>query len=205
MKSFKQWIEELTHFDTVPPNERTKNLHISLKHLHPNNQQQMKSWDKKNTKQIFQFPLEKEKFIHFTLKENVPLIIQTKKLEGDHSIFAVSLSYGVWFPIVQYNHIISKSKKNFIPTHALRNPTKKQRLLDRGMEIPSLKDEIAAVVFQTNQIPKIAHAEEVIWDGPVNIYNFKEVDSRMAINLLKHSPYQIGSEDQVQYIKQEQF
>jgi len=193
--NFRQYLENLEKVKEVPPREFSKSFWVN----DPNNPQQIDYWKKKNTYQVHKFPLAKDRFIHFSLKENIPSIVKAQEISGDYSIFAVSLAYGIWFPMVQFNHIISKSKDKILSPMYLANKKKKDQALAAGWKQAKLGDEIAAVSFQTHQMPRIANSEEVVWDGPLKIYNAEMMPSRAAIRLLKKTPYDIGTEDIVEY------
>lgn len=189
------WQEQLQLDKTVAPNERYKHIWVD----DPNNPEQIAAWQRSQTKKVYTFPLNKEKFIHFTLAESVAQILEDSMIKSQGSTFAVSTSFGVWLPVVQYDHIIRKKNDRTIAPRDLKNKLKYQKMLKRGYRAPELGKEIQAIIFQTDQIPKIAHSEEVIWEGDLKIKNAKQLTSREAIQILKHAPHQIGSDDEVKY------
>ena len=191
----KTWQEQLQLDKTIAPNEKYKRIWVD----DPNNPEQIAAWQRSQTKKVYTFPLNKEKFIHFTLAESVAQILADSTIKSQGSTFAVSTSFGVWLPVVQYNHIISKKNDTTIAPRDLKNKLKYQKMLKRGYRVPELGKEIQAIIFQTDQIPKIAHSEEVIWEGDLKIKNAKQLTSREAIQILKHTPHQIGSNDEVKY------
>ena len=174
IKSFQDWLESLQLHQVIAPRDYTKRIYVS----DDKNPEQIAAWQKQNTHKVFKFPLSKEKFIHFTPRENIPEILKTGLLKGS-SVFAVSTSFGKWFPRVQFTHI--KHDKN-----------------------NKRSDQIDAIVFKTNKIPAGAHGEEVIWHDSVPILNAQVISTRSAINILKHTPYgkEIEENDQnrVEYI-----
>lgn len=191
MLRFKDWLESLNLQQTVLPDERSKRIWVAQ----PNNPQQIDYWKRNNTKNIYQFPLNQDKFIHFTLRDSLPEILQRQELTGTpgYSTFAVSLSYGKWIPVVQYNHIVTKKGM----TTPLDAKTSK-RVIKRPAA--NMGQEIVAILFQTDKLPKHGNVEEVVWDGSVPLKNVQAMSSRDAIRMLQHTPYKIGEDDQVQYI-----
>lgn len=188
---FKNWFEELEQDQTILPNPRTKSIWVS----DPKNPEQVNSWKKKNTRKLYQFPLAKEKFIHFSLKESIPEIVKSSTIKGEGSTFAVSLSYGIWFPVVQFDHIIRKKKEKTLHPKDFLNPRYKKN----GYRLGNLGEEIDAIIFQTDKLPKRGNAEEVIWEGDIPMKNAKTVTTREAIRMLKNTPYTIGNDDEVNY------
>jgi hypothetical protein len=187
--NFKLWLENLELVSVTPPSK------YLLKYLNLKNPQELKKHYKNN----YKFPLNQDKFIHFSLAENIPEIVKSQKLGSESSNFAVSCSFGIWFPLVQFNHIITMRKKKLLSPSNLRKKSEKEELLKRGYEIPEFNKEISAVIFQTKEMPNSANVEEVVWHGPVPIYNVKAISTRLAINILKNAPYKIGNDDTVQY------
>jgi hypothetical protein len=198
---FKQWLEVDLH-KTIPPDEKFKNIYVN----DLNNPQQHQAWQRNNTHKIWRFEIAKDRFVHFTLPESADKIIQDQIIENER-VFAISLVWGMWFPVVQFNHIIDKKKEKLISPIELKNqsPAKRlekiQKLQSRGWKMPNYGEEVVAIVFQTNQLPTIGHKEEVIWNGPLKIKNSTIASSREAILRLKHTPYGniVGNEDVVQY------
>lgn len=194
---FLTWLENLKLRQEVPADPMYKDIWVNQ----PNNQQQVKSWEKNRGLKVYEFPLASEKFIHFTLKETVPQIIQSKQIGfGNAGVFAVSTNYGIWFPTVQFNHIMSKRKEMHLLPQDLRKPKFAQRMREKGWTQPNYGQEIAAVIFTTNQKPRSANAEEVVWDDAISLTDVKQLSTREAIQILKHTPHTIGSNDLVKYI-----
>ena len=190
---FQQWLKLK---QVKQPNPDYQKYWVS----HPNNQEEIDSWKKQNTVKVFNFPLNKESFIHFTPNDSVESILQDQQLgREDHVVFAVSTSYGIWFPVVQFNHILNKSDKFPISRDDLKNaPKNKIQYIQRLVYSP--KNHISAIHFQTNDKPDRGSVEEVYWSRPIQIKNAKVIDIRMAINRLKNTPYQIGENDTVEYV-----
>jgi len=195
MKTFKLWLEEMELDKVIPPNERYKDIWVD----DPKNPEQVAAWKRSETKKVYTFPLNKDKFIHFTLAEYVPQILEDSAIKAEGSTFAVSTSFGIWFPVVQFNHIINKKNDRTIAPMDLKNKLRHEKMLKRGFRVPELGKEIQAIIFQTDKMPKIANVEEVVWDGDLPIKNVKQLTSREAIQILKHAPYKIGNDDEVKY------
>ena len=198
MMQFKKWME-MQLVQTIPPNERTKSIWV--KQL--NNPEQVDAWKRSLTRHVYEFPLNKESFLHFTLNDFADEIVKTGMIEGA-SVFAVSCSFGIWFPVVQFNHIISKKQdKMFTPAEikkAKKNPTAFERYKKSGWKIPNFQEEICAVHFTTQSKPVSAHSEEIIWHGPLSIQNATRIPLRDAIRILKNTPHKIGADDTVTYV-----
>lgn len=177
---FKAWLETLQLQQTIPPSEISKRIWVT----DPNNPQQITHWQKHNTRRVFTFPLANERFVHFTLPDAAQSILDRNAIgTDDRSVFAVSLSFGKWLPVVQYQHI-------------------RQRHPNRPNNLYSSKD-IVAIIFQTDKMPNAAFAEEVTWNPPVPIKNVQVVPSRDAIRMLKKTPYNHmlnDDEDSVKYV-----
>ena len=71
----------------------------------------------------------------------------------------------------------------------MRPGRRKQLLGIRLPEPANLGEEIVAILFRTDKMPYLAHAEEVLWDGNVPLKSVEPLSSRDAINMLKHTPY----------------
>lgn len=193
--NFAEWLNEILEpTQTIPPDERFKNIFVN----DPNNPQQVATWQRKETKQIYRFPLNKEWFIHFSLVETISQIIKYgEELTGP--VYAISRSFGKWVPGVQYDHIISR-KPNTMSPSKLRDPMKRAKYEKAGWAVPNFGEAISAITFQTNIPPTSAHPEEVYWEvDHLPVQGAKALSSRMAINMLKNVPYQIGNNDQVTY------
>lgn len=191
--NFKIFLESLSLVDEIQPNEKYKNIYVRDE----KNPQQVARWKKITTKKIYSMPLAEESFIHFTLCSTSNTILKEQKLTTD--CFAVSTTYGIWLPVVQYNHIINKKKEKLIPPLYLKKPKEKKAYLSRGWKIPNFSEEICAILFKTNSIPKAARIEEVYWDHPLEIHSTSLLSSREAILRLKNCKYKINDQDEVRY------
>lgn len=110
-----------------------------------------------------------DSFIHFTLEDRAKEIIKEGKLLsnppyktfGISGVQAISVTHGEYVPSVQTTHI------------------------ERGEESES--DEVVAILFKTNTMPKVGYPEEVIWpeNKNVNLINPKIISQEEAIRLLK--------------------
>ncbi len=160
----------------IPPSDYSKKIAVS----DPNNPQQLSAWKRTFGKKIYKFPLKNDKFVHFSLQENLPDILKAQVLRGP--AFAVSLSFGVWNPGVQFNHIVRSKGGN--------------------VREPNLSQQIGAIIFQTSQIPtNPGTMEEVYWENGVPLQNASIISAREAIQRLKHTPYALkDSQEFVQYI-----
>lgn len=197
MIEFKKWLENLEFEKEVPPSDLTKHIWVNQ----PNNQQQIDYWKKNNTKKHFTMPLNKDRFIHFSLNETIKSIVETNRIEyGNGGVFAVSCTYGKWVPIVQFNHIINKNKsKKFLAPMDLKSNKKAQMLISKGYQMPEFSKEISAVIFKTNEMPTSGFVEEVYWNKEISIFDCKEIGTRQAISILKNTSYNISDDDAVTY------
>lgn len=159
IKTFQEWLESFELQQTIPPKDYTKRIWVS----DDKNPEQISAWQRKNTRRVFTFPLSKEKFIHFTPKENVPEILKSGMLKGS-SVFAISTSFGIWYPRVQFTHIKHDS--------------------DKGRA-----GQTQAILFQTNKPPVDSTYEEVVWHESVPVLNPQVMSTRDAIRVLKHTPH----------------
>lgn len=112
--------------------------------------------------------LSEDRFIHFTYLSRAHIIIDEGKLlansvnkefAGIAGVQAVSARNGRHVPGVQY-----------------------QRLLNRDND-----EELVAIIFQTNTVPKIGYPEEVIWPGDVNLINPNIISKDKAISILENN------------------
>lgn len=190
---FKEW---LTLQQTVPPDERSKHVWVT----DPRNRQQVASWERQRTTRVFSFPLARDRFVHFTLPESAAEIMASNRIDGPDGVYAVSLMWGAWVPVVQFNHIVGKKQKLLQP-HMLRDPESSRRLQATGWRKPEYGKEVVGVVFRTAHLPQAARKEEVYWGGPVPITDARQVAAREAIRMLQHAPYGrlVGEDDAVQY------
>jgi len=197
--SFKEYFENLKFSREIEPNSNHMRFYVS----DPKNPQQVAHWRKITSKKVFSLPLAEERFIHFSLKESIEQIFETKKIGyGLNGVFAVSTTYGIWLPDVQYSHIIRKSKdRKVIPPADLKkiDDKKLDNLLNKGWRVPKFSEELSAIIFKTKEMPKVGNVEEVYWDKEISIFEDRILSSREAINILKHCPYRIGNEDLVEY------
>jgi hypothetical protein len=191
---FKSFIESLEPVQTIPPNTKYQSFFVK----DPNNPQQVNSWQKNNTKQIYKFPINKEVFIHFTLTETISEILASGNINAP--VYAISRTFGKWFPRVQYDHIIRKKQQKLMTPSDLSKPLKRAEYDKSGWSVPNFGELISAIMFQTTVIPYSATPEEVYWEVdklPINVKG--TLSSRQAITLLKNVPYKINDNDQVSY------
>lgn len=99
---------------------------------------------------IYRMPVKQDTFLHFTLEERVPEILATGKLLqdppyskfGPDSVYAISLTYGIYQASVQVTHIKGKNLK------AIRfktNAKPKQGFVEEvlwDMDVPLIRPEI---------------------------------------------------------------
>jgi hypothetical protein len=197
--NFKNWFENL-EFDKEEFNGSEFSKKIWVKQ--PNNSQQIDFWKKHNTRKFFKLELKKDKFIHFTLKENVEKIINENKLGyGNAGVFAISCTYGKWVPQVQFDHIVGYYRNN---VKKLIHPkdfekSKFKNLIKKGFTKANMTEDISAIIFTTNNMPQHGTVEEVYWDNPISLINTKIIETRIAISMLKNTPYQIDDNTIVNY------
>ena len=112
--------------------------------------------------------LSDDQFIHFTYLSRAHDIIAEGKLLADapHKEFvgiagvqAVSVRNGRHVPGVQY-----------------------ERLLNRDNN-----EQLVAILFRTNTMPRIGYPEEVIWDGDVNLISPKIISQKEAVSQLENN------------------
>jgi hypothetical protein len=198
--NFKKWFENL-EFDKEEfhGSEFSKNIWAKQ----PNNSQQIDFWKRHNTRKFFKLELKKDKFIHFTLKENIEKIINENKLGyGNAGVFAISCTYGKWVPQVQFDHIISIYKASNI--NKLIHPKdfekpKFKNLTTKGFTKANMTEAISAIMFTTTDMPQHGTVEEVYWDNPISLISPKVIETRTAINILKNTPYDIDQNTNVHY------
>jgi hypothetical protein len=132
----------------------------------------------------YEYPLAKEQFIHFAPKSVIPLILKDNELKGNNGgTFAISVSFGKYVPRVQY-----------------RVKGKGRAGSPRGFE---KETELGAIIFKTDVYPVQAKLDEVVWNGnSIKIKEAKEINYRLAITILKKTPYSIflNWNDEVEYI-----
>lgn len=80
--------------------------------------------------------------------------------------------------------------RQYVPQVQYRT-TGKGKLKGRVAGSPSGREEkLGAIIFQTDTFPVEAKADEVIWNSNfVDIKNAKEIGHRLAISILKNTPY----------------
>jgi hypothetical protein len=201
--TFRSWLESLTLAAT-----EQKPLSPYLK-INRKNPQEVQKWQRMYTEESYRFPIAKESFIHFTLSEYVPEILQNNGLgkdsyDDDTGIWAVSTSFGIWYPMVQFNHIIGRKQKVIAPLDMKNSSKHVNKLVSRGWRVPNYQEEIQAIRFVTTKIPLNASPTEVVWHKEVPFTSAKAMSIRDAIQILKHTPYQIketplGPDIKVQY------
>jgi hypothetical protein len=196
---FRSWLESLELTATV---QEPINPYLSMDR---NNPQAVQKWQKFYTQKRYRFPLAKDSFIHFTLIENIPSILQSNRIgkewyEADTGVFAVSTSFGKWVPIVQFNHIISRKAKTLSPLE-LRTRDRRviDKLMSRGYRLANHQEEIGAIRFTTSKMPQSAHPDEVVWLKEVPFASAMALPLRQAIAILKHTPHQIEVDSYVEY------
>jgi hypothetical protein len=185
--NFKLWLEklELIQQEPVPDDywTRADGIYARIWGNQHKNPQWLKSHQKENTISTYTMPIEEESFIHFAPNETIEQIIKDQHLKRK-SNYAVSTTFGFWFPQVQYSHI-----SRMIPyTIEPKNVKKLKRPIPPRFKILDYGNEISAIRFKTNTIPSSATPEEVWWDKPVELYDTEILSSREAINILKHTP-----------------
>jgi hypothetical protein len=62
-----------------------------------------------------------------------------------------------------------------------------------------MTEDISAIIFTTNNMPQHGTVEEVYWDNPISLINTKIIETRIAISMLKNTPYQIDDNTIVNY------
>lgn len=188
--SFKLWLEKLELISQKPvPDEYWTQANGAFARIWGNqhkNPQWLKSFQKENTASTYTMPIEEESFIHFAPNEVIEKINQEKQLKTK-SNYAVSTTFGFWFPQVQYSHI-SRMLPDAIYSSTMKELKKSKKPIPPYKRIPDYGNEISAIRFKTNTIPSSATPEEVWWDKPVELYDTEILSSREAINILKNTP-----------------
>lgn len=124
---------------------------------------------------LYEMPLSKDTFVHFTTPDRAEAIVESGKLLmrpphpkfGTDTVNAVSTTYGVWQPGVQTTHLSRR--------------------------------DLVAVLFQTDTVPKYGYVEEVVWDRDVKLRNPRIVSFQKATGMLKRAPVRIDDGDKVVY------
>ena len=116
--------------------------------------QWLKSFQKENTASTYTMPIEEESFIHFAPNEVIEKINQEKQLKTK-SNYAVSTTFGFWFPQVQYSHI-SRMLPDAIYSSTMKELKKSKKPIPPKKRIPDYGNEISAIRFKTNTIPSSA-------------------------------------------------
>lgn len=113
--------------------------------------------------------LSDDRFIHFTYLSRAKQIISEGKLltdapykefAGIAGVQAVSVQYGRHVPGVQYNRLLNRDDND---------------------------EEVVAIIFQTNTVPKIGYPEEVIWSQDVNLINPDIIPMKKAISIIENN------------------
>lgn len=188
--NFKLWLEklELIKHEPVPDDYWTKNGGVYAKiwgnqHINP---EWLKSHQKENSTSTYTMPVDEESFIHFAPNEIIDKIYTDQEL-NTKSNYAISTTFGKWFPQVQYQHI-SRMLPNAVYSSTMRDLKKFKNPMPKNKRIPDYGKEIKAIRFKTKNIPNSATPEEIWWNQPVKIYDSEILSSREAINILKHTP-----------------
>lgn len=193
--NFKLWLE-LEFKNNVEPK-----FDISTANwIDQKNPQEVERLRKNLTYRNFEMKLKDETFIHFTLTESISAILESKYITVP--AFAVSCTYGIWLPVVQFNHIINKKKQNLFNPATLKNISKNPKLADKykNFSMPNFSQDISAIIFKTNTTPKFGRKEEVYWEAEnINLIEAKLLSTREAINILKHTPKTIEENDIIYY------
>ncbi len=122
--------------------------------------------------------IQKDVFIHFTLKNRVDEIIKDKCLKcsppyrkgyDNPYVFAVSTTIGRFNPDVQLYKVTNKDYSNY-----------------------------SAILFKTNNIPCVADDDQILWDKDVQFNWVKEISIDYAINLLTNNK-KINPDDYIVY------
>lgn len=120
-----------------------------------------------------------DRFVHFTTASRADTIARSKKLLdhpegvkkfGPAGVFGISTTYGRFLPNVQTTHTGATAE-----------------------------DPIVAVVFTTNDTPKVGFVEEVIWPGDVHLRTVDIVTESQAASMLRSAPEEINENDLVTY------
>lgn len=184
MKTFHQYLEELKLKNIETP--RFLDDYYKIFRISPNDKQSRDSWLKKNSRHIYQYPLNKEKFIHFAPASVISSILDEKVLKGNNgAVFAISTTFGNYVPGVQYRIEGTGKMKGKVAG------------APRGVD-----EVLGAVIFQTDVLPIQGGSTEVVWEGNfLPVKDVKEINYRLAISILKNSP--LGSKvkwnDDVEY------
>ena len=113
--------------------------------------------------------LSDDQFIHFTYLSRAHEVIAEGKLLADApykefvgiaGVQAVSVRNGRHVPGVQYQRLLNRDDNN---------------------------EEVVAIIFRTNTMPRIGYPEEVIWDGDVNLISPKIISQKEAIHQLENN------------------
>lgn len=129
-------------------------------------------WDDK--KEIIK-NIKDDLFIHFTSKVRAEQIMESGKLLFDppyekFGIEAIGAISAVW--------------GEFVP----------------GVQTTHIDgDDIVAVIFKTNSVPKYGYAEEVLWDNDVALINPQIISREDAIKILNTNGSQVGEFDLIRY------
>lgn len=115
----------------------------------------------------YDMDIRKDKFIHFTPKNNIDSIIGSKKLTSENSVFAISSVWGKFSKAV----------------------------------LPKDNNNLAAIYFTTDTIPKKGYPEEVLWKGSVNLLTVGEISLEEAMRTLNETYNKsfINTDDEVNY------
>jgi len=129
---------------------------------------------------VYEMNLASDEFVHFTTAKRAASILRSKKLLldppgikkfGGYAVYAISLVWGDYVPGTQTTHID--------------------------------KDEgpVVAIRFRTDTMPKPSYSEEVTWNQDVVLKGPKLMTKAQAMSLLSNTPYQLGEQDLVRYVR----
>lgn len=174
------YSRKLSIFEELQIKSISEPLPSTLSPFQNLNKQGIEKWKKQLTSKTFQYPLNQDKFIHFAPKSLISKIKKENKIRGNYgSTYAISTSFGIYLPKVQFR--ITKQA---------------------GLPAGSTEETLGAILFKTNEMPILAKADEVIWKtNYIDIYDVKEISYRLAISILKHTPYgdMLNWNDSVEY------
>lgn len=185
MKTFHQYLEELK-LKNIETRKFLDDYYKIFK-IAPTDKQSRDSWLKKNSRNFYQYPLNKDKFIHFAPASVISSILDEKVLKGNNGyVFAISTTFGNYVPGIQYRIKGAGKMKGHVA----------------GAPRGSREAVLGAVIFQTDVLPIQGSSYEVVWEGDfLSIKDVKEINYRLAISILKNSP--LGSKvkwgDDVEY------
>jgi len=137
-----------------------------------------------NYGKYFRMNIEDDSFIHFTTQKRANEIMQSGVIQLNppysgyvKAVFAVSVTYGVWFPSVQTTHIKS------------------------WMDVTGYDDTpLVAVHFMTDIKPIGSHKTEVVWHQDVPLLTADIISVSEAKDMIENNN-QLSDDDEVHYNK----